>query len=531
MALSRLIYALSLISFSVAAAADDAEEIDLFFEYPAKNSVYASARTVIITGHCKNYRGGMVINLYDARNTIQQSGTCKPDPTTGAWFLYETSPSHSFFKPGEYSVEAVLALGPRRKIPITIVEDPTGPQFPIPLPSVEVGSGEFEKLPRVSFPEVQVPGLASFPKDFRAVDSGPKGELTIDVENEFAVEGRLRMPEPGDPMPGPVVLRLTTIPSDDATDKRRAIVTETLAFNSPHLDESVFNYRGVMRTPRHIGKLSLEAVYRGRIIASSPVIVSDADPVPDDAVAFDYPSPGRTYLTSSQIVIRGTAQRVSEKIHIDLLDDQDRVNSMSGVITGDEPGRQAWETRLYHDPNHVLDPGNYRIVARPEHFHHKSQPIRFVADPSGAKVPTAVQTKIGSDEYAELPRIELPRVTIQKTADEQPKVVFRGKDRQTALELPAGSEFAVEGELGLKSDTEMKPINLIVRLTMTVTDPDGKSANVTVNESLAAYDATAKGAEFPFRTVLRSSAFATSLNIETVYGQQVISSTPVKIRE
>lgn len=104
---------------------------------------------------------------------------------------------------------------------------------------------------------------------------------------------------------------------------------------------------------------------------------------------------------------------------------------MIDVTTGDQPGRGRWEVKLPFPLNEFREPGKYQIVVRPRHSSRQTRTIRIIPEPDGAKVAPAVQIEIGTDAYEELPRVDLPAVTIQNPDDERPQVIRREKERAT----------------------------------------------------------------------------------------------------
>ena len=323
---------------------------------------------------------------------------------------------------------------------------------------------------------------------------------------------------------------MRSIDDDDLDRSSRIIIGETLAPSVATDDPRLFQYRAVLRVPNRVGKLTLEAVHRGKVIATSPLTVVPAKAASESVLSIEHPALDAVYLASSDIVVSGTTSLSKEQIFFDFLDGEKIVKSYSGVLTGDELNGGRWATRLYFQKNDVRNPGQYQLVARPRHARQQSRSIRIVADPSGAKLPTIVQTKVGSDEYEQLQRLQLPRVTIQNRDSEQPLVIFREKANTTEFETVVGAEFAAEGILEMKSALEKPPSNIIVRLMGQVKDGGGETIRATVNEVLATYDGTDQQNEFNFRAVLRSPNFAGSFSVETLYGRQVISTVTMRAR-
>ncbi len=61
-------------------------------------------------------------------------------------------------------------------------------------------------------------------------------------------------------------------------------------------DARRFEYRAVLRVPDRVGKLTVEAIYRGTVMTSSTVEVRrSANPVSERAFAIEYPRPEAAY--------------------------------------------------------------------------------------------------------------------------------------------------------------------------------------------------------------------------------------------
>lgn len=519
-----------------AASANEQDAFDLVCEYPARDAVYASASDFVVTGSSKQYGRAITVYFRDAKNVVHQSLNCQAGAanSNGTWSCQVSLPRIQRLKPGRYTVEMRSDGIPLVAIPISIASDPTGPQFPHPLPLTQVDSVEYGRLPLLKLADVTLSNSDFNMPDVR--DSKPieDREFTIDWDREFAVEGSFLTAEIPEMRPAGVVIRLTAslVDGDNNNRQVQATVTDSFTDSDSTNDTQLFRYRQVLRAPHRTGKLTLEAIYREKVIASAAIEVRRSlQPAPNVAFVIEHPPPDALYAPSSEIVVAGKGPKFNDRIDVTLSDPSGGQDSYAMPKVGNADQDGAWSSRLYLRKGAARRPGTYQLAILPRSAVHQLLPITIVADANSPEAPSEISTKIGSEAYDDLPRLDLPGVILASPDSDQPQVISLEKVKRSQFVIAPGQEFAVRGELGFKNRGNCVPFDVIIRITGIPKDRKVSSdAKVTMCEAVGQYQLAVQPDEYPFCSVLRAPHYAGTFIVETIYRRAVVAATAIDVR-
>src|SRR5579872_3388172 len=513
-------------------AADESDPFDMVCEFPENNAVYTQTSDIIVTGRCKFLDGTVVVGQH-YMTMLTWTNELFNVSLDGNWSWRLPVPLHGLLPPGQYRLLFHPVRGPRIAVPITIVRDAAGSDVPPALPATTIDSEEFEKLPKMTFPEVTLSNSdESLPE---IVDRGKEDapEIPIDSEFEFAVEGSFRVQEPRNVSPSDIVLRLSGFPVgvEGKEGPQKASLCESICRWQPSDDDRLFRYRDVIRAPKRVGKLTLEAIYRKKIISTATVDVrpSTKSPPGFDWVIENPPADAR-YAPASRIVIAGKCSHFGEAIGVSFRDSGNIVSSVGQSATGQREDDGAWSCALAFAGRSAWRPGNGEIIVRPLRAAEKTLRIKIIATPDDSRVARQEATKPGSDEFDALPKLDVGDVTISRSDVVPPAAIAEKRSADPAIKIEVDQEFAVHGSFILNDLGEFTPSQAILRLRRTA-DRDGKpgDAQVTMDEALADYDISAQGRGVPFQAVLRAPSRTGVYMLETIYRRAVLAKTTVTV--
>jgi hypothetical protein len=529
MSLTRLLLTIALISAPVfSLSADEPQIFYLACEYPAMHAVYGSTSDIVISGWSDRVGGVGVVSLRDRDQVTRQEAGFNIG-ADGNWSCRLQPTQHAAWSPGDYR----LLINPVRQqmiaVPISIVPDPSGADIQPGLPLTTTGSKEYAKLPVVKFAEVALSSSIESAPQAPDVSKGANPGFTINSEFEFAVEGSFRIDELTDIGPSGIVLRFICLPvGTDAAVGQRTCLSEFLCSSQPTDDKQVFRFREVLRAPKQVGKLTLEAIYREKVICTAPVEVrQSAESPPGFDWDIEYPRANAIYEPTSEIVVAGRSKLFGEKVTVLVRDSGNVVSSVGQGTTGPSDG--AWSCRLYYFTNHAgWPPGDCQIIVRPEHGAQKSFPIRILAAEDDTRIARQKGTKPGSDDFHDLSRLIMADVTISRPDVDQPEVIARGPSAGPT-KIEADQEFAVQGSLNLKAAVEVTPSQVILRLRGNA-DRDRKlGETATLDEAIAEYEGSDRSQVFPYQAVMRAPSRPGMYSIDTIYRRAVIASATVVV--
>jgi len=510
------------------ATADEIDAVEL--ESPANDAAYLSTSDIVVAGRSTSFDLRGTVKILSAKGTAQYT---KADFGVGAreehgkWAVRIPSPENRGWRPRDLRVQVTIDGRPV-DIPITIVPDLIGEGVPVPVATTAVDSDEYLKLPALKMDAVTrshtEDKASKLIPDARPDSSG----IVVDAKDEFAVEGTVRLQKPGGIKSLDIILRLTDSKARAAAAaKNEIIVGESLVVAEPTGDRAVFRFRTVLRVPNRPGRLTLKAIDGQRAIAASQIEVRRA-PGDDERTGWiiEYPPANAIYATTSDIVVAGRGRPAPMAIAVEMHDIKDVINQSTGARTGGPYHDGAWACQLPLPRGSVWRAGEYQIDVCPVRGRQISFPIRVLAEQAVPEDRPKEPTRIESEQYASLPCLNLPDLTLSNPDSATPKVIVVERVRDSVFRIRAGQEFSCEATITFQENGEYVPSEVILRLTRDGQKPD--DPRVTVGETIAKY-VIAQGRMEGFRSVVRASNAAGKLKLDAIYRKAVIVSEAVEV--